>query len=166
MRILSEQKDVQATIIAAAERHQVPPVFALAFAWCESKHNPRAEGDLQWHERDGGRRYRRLVLEAPRFTHNPAREEPEAWHSYGLFQLLACYHCEPEKHPRTLLEASTNAELGVRFMRSLLNSTGGDIDAARVRYVGLPLVGPATQTQRNVVLANLKLAISRFEGAV
>ena len=103
-------------------------------------------------------------MENPRFAHNPAREDPTAWHSYGLFQLLACWHAQPEQHPRALLDPATNAELGVRFIRSLLNATAGDIGAARIRYVGLPLVGEHTATQRSLVLANLKLAMSRFQG--
>jgi len=164
MRILGERNDVIAIILQAAEKHRVPADVALAFAWCESKFVATAEGDLNWAVRDGGKRYERNVLRQKRLTYNPARCEPEAWHSYGLFQLLACYHVGEREHPSALLDPERNAEIGCKFIRSLLNRTGGDPEAARLLFVGLPLEGASTEGDRAKVLGNLRAARARFAG--
>jgi soluble lytic murein transglycosylase-like protein len=162
MRLLRERDDIIAIILQAAEKHRVPPEVALAFAWCESKFIPTAEGDLGWAARDGGKRYERNVLNAHRLRANPGRDDPDCWHSYGLFQLLACYHVADQEHPRALLDAERNAEVACRFIRGLLNRTGGDAEAARLLYVGLPLHGESSAAERAKVLGNLRVALERF----
>lgn len=130
------ESEILAIIRAAADRHGVPRQVALAFAWCESRLNSRAKGDLQWSQRKMGTLYRKHVLDAPRFTANPAREHPETWHSYGLFQLLACYHVEPLEHPSVLFDPAINADRGCRQIAQLLKRTNGDVRGARLAYVG------------------------------
>lgn len=120
----------------AADRHQVPRQVALAFAWCESRLNPNAQGDLDWHEKRGGSLYQSMVRDAAKFEHNPARYEPAAWHSYGLFQLLAPYHVKPSEHPRVLLNPAINADRGCAEIRRLLTKARGDVRSARLAYVG------------------------------
>lgn len=151
-----------ALIVRAAEAARVPPDVALAFAWCESRFDPTAEGDLDWAERDNGKRYARYVLSQPRLKPNPARDDPKAWHSYGLFQLLACFHVGSTQHPRELLDPEVNAVTACRFIRGLLYRTGGDHEAARLLFVGLPLSGDNHKTQRAHVIANLRAAMTRF----
>jgi hypothetical protein len=163
MRILAERNDVIAIILQAAEKHRVPADVALAFAWCESRFVPSAEGDLNWSTREGSKRYERNVLRQKRLTYNPARCEPEAWHSYGLFQLLACYHVADREHPSALLDPERNADVGCKFIRGLLNRTGGDAEAARLLFVGLPLDGESTAADRAKVLGNLRAALERFK---
>lgn len=143
----------------AADRHAVPRRVALAFAWVESKHNPDCEGDLAWHQRDGGERYRRLVLQNPRFRNNPARLVPEAWHSYGLFQLLACYHVRFDEHPRVLLDAELNAERACVYLARLLEATHGDPLRARLLYVGGSRLPSEKQTP---IFERLHAALQRF----
>lgn len=163
MRVLQERNDIIAIILQAAEKHRVPADVALAFAWCESKFVPSAEGDLNWSTRDHGKRYERNVLKAVRLKSNPGRDDPECWHSYGLFQLLACYHVADLEHPSALLDPERNADIGVRFIGGLLKRTGGDAEAARLLYVGLPLHGESTATERAKVLGNLRAALERFK---
>jgi hypothetical protein len=162
LRAFRERDDIIAIILRAAEKHRVPADVALAFAWVESKFVSTAEGDLGWAARDGGKRYDRNVLKAHRLRHNPGRDDPECWHSYGLFQLLACYHVADNEHPSALLDPERNAEIGVKFIRALLNRTGGDAEAARLLYVGLPLHGESSAADRTKVLANLRAARERF----
>jgi soluble lytic murein transglycosylase-like protein len=156
------QGEIIALIIRAADRHNVPLDVALAFAWCESKFVPTAEGDLGWAARDGGRRYQRSVLNSPRLKFNPGRDNPDCWHSYGLFQLLACFHTGDTDHPSSLLDPERNADLGCRFIASLLHRTGGDPENARLMFVGLPLEGASTAADRVKVLANFRAARERF----
>ena len=154
--------EIIAIILRAAERHHVPANIALAFAWCESKFMPTAEGDLDWATRDGGRRYQRSVLNAPRLKFNPGRDDADCWHSYGLFQLLACFHVGDIEHPSMLLDPHRNADAACRFIRGLLNRTDGDPERARLLYVGLPFEGPSTAKERARVLGNLRDALERF----
>lgn len=124
------------TIREAADRHGVPRQVALAFAYLESRLNPAAQGDLEWHEKRGGSLYQSLVRDAAKFEQNPARNDPEAWHSYGLFQLLAPYHVKPLEHPRVLLNPAVNADRGCAEIRRLLTRARGDVRSARLAYVG------------------------------
>jgi len=145
-------RDAMVRMIARIARDRgVPPHVALAFARVESNFNPRAEGDLDWGRRKGGELYRRLVLSRPEFSGNPARLDPDAWHSYGLFQLLAPYHVRPLEHPAELLRPELNAIRGVELIKRLLARTGGDPVAARLAYVGCGTDGslcPAATAQR------------------
>jgi hypothetical protein len=127
---------IVAIIKAAAARHGVPRQYALAFAWIESKLNPAAEGDLKWHEKQGGQLYRRHVLENSRYSLNPARNTPQLWHSYGLYQLLACFFVGDNEHPRRLLNPIINADRGCKYIARLLKKTNDDVRAARLAYVG------------------------------
>lgn len=148
----------------AADRHGVPRRVALAFAWCESRLIPTAQGDLKWHERDGGRLYRERVQQNPRFRFNPARDQPERWHSYGLFQLLACYHVLPNERPERLLEPAVNAERGCAEIARLLMLARGDEKAARLKYIGCGFAG--SNCAREVVadtLQKLERALRRYE---
>jgi soluble lytic murein transglycosylase-like protein len=154
--------EIVAIILSAAERHHVPADVALAIAWCESRFVPTAEGDLGWAARDGGKRYQRSVLRSPRLRYNPGRDDPQCWHSYGLFQLLACFHTGDNEHPSALLAPERNAEVACKFIRSLLNRTDDDPEAARLLYVGLPLEGASTENERRKVLGNFRAARERF----
>jgi hypothetical protein len=132
---------IVAIIRAAADRHGVPRQVALAFAWCESHLIASAEGDTSWHLRNDGALYRVKVLDNPRFRSNPARNIPHVWHSYGLYQLLACYHAQPDEDPRALLRPELNAERGVLEIGRLLHLARGDARAARLKYVGCGFSG-------------------------
>lgn len=157
-----QRDDMIAIIVEAADRHRVPRHVALAFAWCESRFDPRAAGDMGWHERDGGKLYVTRVVQQLRLRENPARSDPKAWHSYGLFQLLACFHVRPAEHPEVLYDPHVNADRGCAFIAQLLRRTGGDVEAARLRYVGLPLEGPNTEHARQRVLTKLRAALALF----
>jgi soluble lytic murein transglycosylase-like protein len=144
-----------ALIRAEADRQHVPRAIALAFAAVESAFNPQAEGDLNWPTKRDGALYREHVLEQVRLMHNPARNDPAAWHSYGLYQLLAPYHVPAHLHPRELLRPGLNAEIGIRFIASLLKQAGGDPAKARLAYVGCGLDGRRCSegTRENVLAA-------------
>lgn len=112
----------------------VPEAVALAFAEVESNFAPYAEGDKHWHELDGGAKYKRLVRDNPKFIGNPARMQPELWHAYGLFQLLAPYHTRPMENPRVLLDPVTNAQRAMVAIKRLLAEYRDPLDA-RTAYV-------------------------------
>ena len=134
----AEGEGVEQLIRAEAARQGLDPRVALVFADLESSLDPSAIGDRDWALKDGGARYRRLVLDEPRFAQNPARLVPEAWASYGLFGLLAPYHAGPLEHPHVLLDPRVNAERGIAHLRRLLQRSGGSLIEARRRYVGCP----------------------------
>lgn len=162
--------DTQRAVIGAIERaadaHSVPRRVALAFAWCESRLDPTCEGDLSWHERDGGSKYARLVLNNPRFGLNPWRKSPELWHSYGLFQLLAPYFCRPEESPRALLDPEVNSSRGCIEIARLLALTKGDVQQARLAYVGCgPTGAQCGQAVKDNYVARLNAALQQFQGA-
>jgi hypothetical protein len=158
------QVEMITIITAAAERHNVPPAVALAFAWLESHFVPETEGDKGWHLRKGGELYQKHVLGSERFNLNPARLDAPQWHSYGLFQLLACYHCLPQEHPRELLDPRLNAERGVAEIARLLARTNGDARAARLAYVGCGTDGhKCAESVVADVVTKLHAAITRFE---
>lgn len=149
----------------AADRHGVSRRIALAFAWCESRFNPAAEGDLVWHERHAGALYRKHVLHNPRLQSNPARLEPEVWHSYGLFQLLAPYHVLPLEHPRVLLDPVINADRGTAAIATHLERANGEVLAARFSYVGGGVAGSLlSPPQRQIVRESLQRALEQFAG--
>lgn len=133
---------IRALITRTAQRYGVDPHTALTFAWLESRFDPAAKGDLDWSARKGGELYRTVVRDAPRFADNPARILPKAWHSYGLFQLLAPYHVQPTEHPSVLANPIVNASRGVLYLRKLLEQTHGDVDQARLLYTGAANLAP------------------------
>lgn len=151
------KRAVIAIINAAAAKHGVPARIALAWAQVESGLNPAAEGDRQWHTYDGGKRYERLVRDAPKFARNPFRHEPSRWHSYGLFQLLAPYHTGPTEDPKLLLDPRVNADRGVRRIAELLQQTGGDWQRARLLYTGAAKSSDAKQA---AVVAAISRAVA------
>jgi len=152
-------------IVSAARRHNVPVTYALAFADIESGMDSRCEGDLDWPTRKGGELYRKHVLNAKALAQNPARLEPAAWHSYGLYQLLAPYHVKAKEHPRELLDARVNADRGVAFIGRLLKQNGGDVVAARLAYVGCGADGSRCSTEHvEKVKARLQSALDKWSG--
>jgi soluble lytic murein transglycosylase-like protein len=156
---------VEALIQREAATQGVPVAVALAFADIESSLKPNAEGDLTWHERDNGARYKKYVLANKRLVNNPARLEPKAWHSYGLFQLLAPWHVDADQHPRSLLDPATNARKGVAAIKRALKQAKGNPYAARLAYVGCGVDGSAcdADTVRNV-REKLRKALAKREG--
>lgn len=152
----------------AADDAHVPRSIALAFAWLESTFDPAREGDLRWHEKREGELYRLHVLQGPRFARNPWRTQAALWHSYGLFQLLAPYHCDDDADPRSLLDPTTNARKGCALLRSLHLRSHGDVRAMRLAYVGCGLDGQrCAEAVTRDVLTRLDAALARFssEGA-
>lgn len=149
-------KLTRAQVVTLIERQAkaqgVPPTLALAFADIESRLNPDAEGDITWHEREDGARYRKHVLGNKRLASNPALLEAPAWHSYGLFQLLAPWHVDADQHPRSLLNAEVNAQKGVAAIKRALKQAKGDPYGARLAYVGCGVDGSScdAKTVRDV----------------
>jgi soluble lytic murein transglycosylase-like protein len=154
---------MRAVITAAARRHGVPDQIALAFAWLESRFNPNAEGDLKWAEWDQGARYKRYVLDNPKLATNPARDDPSAWHSYGLFQLLAPHFVQPNEHPRALLNPTVNADRGCRYLATALRKSGGDPVVARLYYAG---AAKLAEDKQRPVIAAITRALRLFPGDV
>lgn len=158
-----DENAIRVIISQAAERHDVPRQVAFAFAWVESRMQPDAEGDLKWHEKRDGTLYERHVRANPKFQFNPWRDTPERWHSYGLFQLLACYHTLAHEDPRALLVPSTNADRALREISRLLRVTRGDVQAARLAYTGAGYQGTnVTAAVKAQTLLNLENALRRF----
>jgi soluble lytic murein transglycosylase-like protein len=124
-------------IRAEAARQGVPAAVALAFADVESGLDPSANGDLGWSELEGGARYEKHVLNNPRLANNPARTNRRAWHSYGLYQLLAPHHVLPLELPSALYSPQINAQRGIAQIKTLLRLHGGDVAEARLAYTGL-----------------------------
>lgn len=131
----------------AAKKHNVPLKYALAFAWLESRFNPRAKGDLKWHQWDDGARYKKFVLNNPTFANNPFRNTPEVWHSYGLFQLLAPHFLLGHENPAILFYPEINADRGVKKIANSLKTAKGDIGEARVIYAGASKLSQATKDE-------------------
>lgn len=144
-------ESVRALIRAEAERQGVPAAIALAFARVESNFNPRAEGDKQWHLNT--KRYNEVV---PRDS--PYFDQPELWHSYGLYQLLAPYFVEYNEDPRILLSPEINAQRGIKRIFNLYRLKGGDLDQVRIAYVGAGQADAATQA---AILARFHTALER-----
>lgn len=120
---------IEAAIRRAAATYGVPEPVALATAWVESRMDPNAEGDLQWHAND-----KRFDAVVPR--DNPHRWQRALWHSYGLFQLLAPYHVRGNESPLVLLDPLVNIDRGVKHLARLMKRHAGDLDAVRLAYTG------------------------------
>lgn len=155
--------EVRTIIREAADRHAIRRRIALAFAWVESRHDPTLEGDIGWHLRKSGALYHRHVLGNADLACNPARDQPDQWHSYGLFQLLAPYHVRPLEHPRRLLDPHVNADRGCEAIAHLLLRTSGDVQRARFGYIGGGLDGERISAGHRILTSTrLSLALSRF----
>lgn len=124
-----------ALVRAEAHRQGVAEPIALAFAEAESDFDDGVEGDLDWATKKPDK-YESLVLRNPKLAKNPARLDARAWHSYGLFQLLAAHHVRPSEHPRALLDPALNAQRGVTYIKGLLRKHGDDVAQARLAYTG------------------------------
>lgn len=145
-------------IISTAKRLGVNPRYALAYAWLESKFNPFADGDKDWAKWDNGARYQKNVLDNPKFAKNPARNKPELWHSYGLFQLLAPYYVGETEDPSILYSPTINAERGIKRMAASIKKANGSIMQARIEYAGAANLPASTQNKLKTALAGaLKL---------
>jgi hypothetical protein len=156
--------EVLSFIRSAAIKHKVSPVVALAFADIESGLNPRAEGDLGWAARKGGSLYRKHVLNNPRLAQNPALHDTSAWHSYGLYQLMAAHHVGAKEHPTELLDARVNADRGVAFIAKLMTRAQGDTRRARLAYVGCGIDGQlCNQEDVDKISARLREALAKWE---
>jgi hypothetical protein len=161
----ADDAQIASIIRTAADEARLSRRVALAFAWCESKHNPRAAGDLKWAEREGGLLYTKHVLKQARLDHNPDRLRPEVWHSYGLFQLLACYHVGDTESPIRLYEPGLNAKRGCAAIARLLVRSKGDVRSARLAYVGCGYEGGRCSPEVvKDVSGHLLHALERFEG--
>lgn len=154
---------VRSLVRSEAARQGVPVPVALAVAELESGFDPRAPGDLDWSKRRGGELYQKLVLDNPRLARNPARDDPSAWHSYGVFQLLAPHFVEPLEHPSALYDAQTNVTRGVNYLRRLL-ARYGDPVSARLAYIGCP-PGHCSEAACDVARAKFRKALAKWENA-
>ena len=122
---------------AEAVRQGVPVEVALATVRLESNFDSSAKGDLNWHKTA------RFEKNVPKDS--PFRGQPELWHSYGLFQLLAPYHVTGTEDPRILFDPNINTERGVAYLRRLLLANHGDLDSARLQYTGAHRADAQTQ---------------------
>jgi soluble lytic murein transglycosylase-like protein len=159
----TNREEAIALIRAKARAAGVPEHIALAFADVESNFNPRAEGDRKWHERKDGELYRKNVRDNPRLKENPARLDPPAWHSYGLFQLLAPYFVEPAEHPRVLLDPEVNATRAMKVLKRLHEAYAGDTDKMRIHYAAGSL--HVSDEVRNQVLSRFQPALEKWKAA-
>lgn len=151
-------REIHAIITRAALKHGVPVPVAMAWAEVESRFNPNAAGDKLWASKRPGL-YRDLVL--VKLGKNPEANNPAAWHSYGLFQLLAPYHVGMTENPAILYNPEVNADRGLRTVANLLKRTHGDPIAARLLYVGEgsdPIDTPAEKA----IAENIRGALSRW----
>lgn len=153
-----QQKAMHEIIVAEAVKQGVSARVALAFAWLESQFDPTAEGDKDWASKRP-QLYNELVLNNVSFKSNPYRTDPNRWHSYGLFQLLAPYFVTGEQDPASLLDPRRNAFLGVRKIKSLMTAYQGDVAKTRLAFAGALELGPGVQKP---ILAKLTHALSLF----
>lgn len=147
-----------ALVRAEAQRQGVEPALALAVAEVESGFDPNAKGDTQWAQKRP-ELYRKLVLENPKMANNPARDDPSAWCSYGLFQLLAPHHARPNEHPAVLLDPALNAQRGIAFIKGLMRKHGGDPTNMRLAYAGAL---KAREAEKARVLGRFSKAYTRW----
>ena len=154
----AERQRAIAIIRAEAQRQGVPAPIALAFAEAESNFNAAAAGDLGWASKRP-ELYRQIVLDNPAMAQNPARTDPRAWHSYGLFQLLAPYHTRPTEHPKVLYDPTINAHRGIAFIRGLLRKHSDDLVQTRLAYAGALR---ASQAEQDRVLARFARIYQRW----
>jgi hypothetical protein len=146
--------DIRAMIVAECLVRGVRPSIGLAFAYVESRFNPLAEGDKQWHLKEAGRKFDRAVRDNPNLQQNPALHEPWKWHSYGLFQLLAPYHVGPTEDPVVLFDPFKNTQRGVATIKRLLDRCDGDPIRARILYTGASKQPEAVQSEIRHRIAN------------
>lgn len=140
----------------------VPLQVALAFARVETDFNPNAQGDLDWPKKKPAN-YRVLVKEG-RPT-NPYRDQPELWHSYGLYQLHAAHHVKGDEDPRKLLDLAVNIPRAMTQIARLLQAAGGDPLEARYRYVGCGEGGAkCADSDRKRIRERLLAALAEFQG--
>ncbi len=146
-----------------ADQQGVPRQVALAWADAESGLNPNLEDNLDWPTADGGARYKSLVVDNPRLFDNPARTDPSAWHSYGLYRLPAAFYSAGNQHPKELLDPTWNATLALGNIAKLYRTYHGSWDAARLAFVcGSPTGCPPAQAQQ--ILAMTHEYLKKWEG--
>jgi soluble lytic murein transglycosylase-like protein len=131
----SARAPMVALVRAEAERQGLEPALALAVAEVESNFNPSAAGDTAWAQKRP-ELYKKLVLDNPAMASNPARTDPSAWHSYGLFQLLAPHHVRGNEHPSILNDPKLNATRGIAFIKGLMRKHDADPVKMRLAYAG------------------------------
>jgi hypothetical protein len=153
---------IRALITASANKHGVPPSVALAFAWLESKFNPNARGDLTWHTWEGGKRFQENVLDNPKFANNPYKNQPELWHSYGLFQLLSPYFTKEMENPQVLYDPNINTERAMVKIANSLKAANGSVVHARLIYAGATKLNSQTQA----LLANRVNSAMKFFSSI
>lgn len=147
-----------ALVRAEAQRQGLPDPLALAVVEVESNFNPAAAGDKGWAEKRP-ELYKRLVLDNPKLKDNPARTDARAWHSYGLFQLLAPHHIRGSEHPELLYDPRVNAERGVAYLKGLLRKYEGDTVKVRLAYAGAL---NASQAEQDRVLGRFSTAYTKW----
>lgn len=145
-----------------ARQAGVPVPVALAFAEVESNFAPNREGDRDWPTRNGGALYRRMVRDAAHFASNPYRNDPDRWHAYGLFQLLAPYYTGPTESPLELLKPDVNAQRALKTIAALLLKYAGDDELARIHYVCGSL--NCSDAKRAQILTRYRAAKARYQG--
>lgn len=141
-----------------AARQGVPAPIALAVAEVESEFDPTAAGDRAWADKRP-ELYQRLVVNNPKLAQNPARLDRKAWHSYGLFQLLAPHFVRGAEHPNVLLDPKVNAQRGIAFIKNLLKRHGDDVSKMRLAYAGATNASAAEQER---VLGRFTAAYTRW----
>ena len=153
-----EREAMRFLIRSEANFQGVEPLICLAFARVETNNtfDPTLEGDKRWHL--DVERYERCVPKD-----SPFRDQPELWHSYGLFQLLAPFHIRTyDEDPRVLLQPLVNAARGVARIGNLARRHGGDLDKMRLHYV---FGTAATQSPRRAQVLDRFHAALAVEGA-
>jgi hypothetical protein len=157
-----DRRAIEQLIRERAREHGVPEAVALAFADAESGLDPNAEGDTRWPTSDGGVRYRRFVLGNPDYADNPDRDNAEAWHSYGLFQLHAAHHTPKGLRPRALLDPELNTRIALAKIARLIRHYGTPTQA-RIAYVcGSP--DGCSAERRAEITERFHGALARWEG--
>lgn len=117
-------------IVEQARAMKVDPRVALAFAFAESDVE-NVVGDTELHKRPGYMQ----ALRAEMPPGQPGLDEPEAWASYGPFQLQARWYVREGEHPHVLLEPSISIPRAIATIRNRLARASGNEVAARVAYV-------------------------------
>jgi soluble lytic murein transglycosylase-like protein len=155
---LADKGPMIALVRAEAQRQGVEPALALATAEVESQFDPNAKGDVLWAQKKPAL-YIKLVRDNPLMARNPARTEPTAWHSYGLFQLLAPHHVRALEHPSVLFDPQLNAQRGIAFIKGLMRKHGSDPVTMRLAYAGALNVSEA---EKERVLKRFAQAYQRW----
>lgn len=147
---------IRALIAPIAKKYGVPLRVALAFAWLESRFNPKAEGDLEWYK---GANFKSAVTNNKKFAKNPYRTIPEVWHSYGLFQLLSPYYTNANESPKVLLEPTVNTDRAMKKIALSLKTAKGDVRQARIIYAG---ASKSADSVKHGILSKLDAALALF----